>query len=100
MLTRDGLTGLYNHSAIEDELRSQLAIAGRNHRPLSLAMIDLDFFKRVNDTYGHSVGDQVLRSLSRILKLRLRRSDVVGRYGGEEFVIISLQLRHKPLTKY
>ena len=85
---RDGLTGLYNHTAIKEELTAEISIAGRNNSPLALAMIDLDNFKRVNDTYGHPVGDQVLRTLSLLLKQRLRRSDVIGRYGGEEFVVI------------
>ncbi|MDO8702139.1 MAG: diguanylate cyclase [Undibacterium sp.] len=88
LIMRDGLTGLYNHTAIKEELTAEISIAGRNNSPLALAMIDLDNFKRVNDTYGHPVGDQVLRTLSLLLKQRLRRSDVIGRYGGEEFVVI------------
>lgn len=88
LIMRDGLTGLYNHTAIKEELMAEIAIAGRNHTPLALAMLDLDNFKSVNDTYGHPVGDQVLRTLSRLLRQRLRRSDVVGRYGGEEFAVI------------
>lgn len=88
LIMRDGLTGLYNHTAIKEELTAEISIAGRGNSPLTLAMIDLDNFKMVNDTYGHPVGDQVLRSLSLLLKQRLRRSDVIGRYGGEEFVVI------------
>lgn len=88
LIMRDGLTGLYNHTAIKEELGAEISIAGRNNVPLALAMIDLDNFKHVNDTYGHPVGDQVLRTLSLLLRQRLRRSDVVGRYGGEEFVVI------------
>ncbi|MCU6432947.1 diguanylate cyclase [Undibacterium sp. Jales W-56] len=88
LIMRDGLTGLYNHTAIKEELAAEISIAGRNQTSLALAVLDLDFFKNVNDTYGHPVGDQVLRTLSRLLKQRLRRSDIVGRYGGEEFVII------------
>ncbi|MES2106534.1 MAG: diguanylate cyclase [Pseudomonadota bacterium] len=88
LIMRDGLTGLYNHTAIKEELAAEMSIAGRNSAPLALAMIDLDNFKNVNDTYGHPVGDQVLRTLSRLLRQRLRRSDIVGRYGGEEFVVI------------
>jgi diguanylate cyclase (GGDEF)-like protein len=88
LVTRDGLTGLFNHSAIKENLISTLAVAGRNTSTTSLAMIDLDNFKLVNDTYGHQVGDQVLKTLSHILKKRLRKSDVVGRYGGEEFIVI------------
>lgn len=88
LIMRDGLTGLYNHTAIKEELAAEMSIAGRNGSPLALAMIDLDSFKKVNDTYGHPVGDQVLRTLARLLRQRLRRSDIVGRYGGEEFVVI------------
>lgn len=88
LIMRDGLTGLYNHTAIKEELNAEISIAGRSNTPLALAMIDLDNFKYVNDTYGHPVGDQVLRTLSLLLRQRLRRSDVVGRYGGEEFVVI------------
>lgn len=88
LIMRDGLTGLYNHTAIKEELVAEISIAGRKHTDLALAMIDLDNFKNVNDTYGHPVGDQVLRTLSRLLRQRLRRSDVIGRYGGEEFVVI------------
>lgn len=88
LIMRDGLTGLYNHTAIKEALIAEIAIAGRNHTPLALAMLDLDNFKNVNDTYGHPVGDQVLRTLSRLLRQRLRQSDVVGRYGGEEFAVI------------
>jgi diguanylate cyclase (GGDEF)-like protein len=88
LIMRDSLTGLYNHSAIKEHLMRELARAQRARLPLSLALIDLDFFKRVNDTYGHMVGDQVLRALSRLLQQWMRRSDIVGRYGGEEFVVI------------
>ena len=88
LIMRDGLTGLYNHTAIKEELVAEMSIAGRKSTDLALAMIDLDNFKNVNDTYGHPVGDQVLRTLSRLLRQRLRRSDVIGRYGGEEFVVI------------
>ena len=88
LIMRDGLTALYNHTAIKEELIAEIAIAGRNNTPLALAMIDLDNFKHVNDTYGHPVGDQVLRTLALMLRQRLRGSDVVGRYGGEEFAVI------------
>jgi diguanylate cyclase (GGDEF)-like protein len=88
LIMRDGLTGLYNHSAIKEELGAEVLIAGRNKTDMAFAMIDLDDFKHVNDSYGHPVGDQVLRTLSRLLRQRLRRSDVIGRYGGEEFVVI------------
>ncbi|WP_151632611.1 GGDEF domain-containing response regulator [Noviherbaspirillum aerium] len=88
LIMRDSLTGLFNHSAVKEHLVRELATARRMQKPLSLAMLDIDRFKSVNDTYGHPVGDQVIRALSRLLQQRLRRSDIIGRYGGEEFVVI------------
>jgi diguanylate cyclase (GGDEF)-like protein len=82
----DGLTGLLNHTAVKAELDARLLSQPANGR-LSVAMIDIDHFKSVNDTYGHPVGDQVIRSLAWLLKGRLRTTDVIGRYGGEEFLI-------------
>lgn len=88
LVMRDGLTGLYNHTAIKEDLIAKMSSASRNVSRVSVAMLDLDNFKKVNDTYGHQIGDQVLRTLSHLLRQRLRKSDVVGRYGGEEFVVI------------
>jgi diguanylate cyclase (GGDEF)-like protein len=88
LIARDGLTGLYNHSAITEHLIREVARSQREGLPLSLVMLDIDFFKRVNDTYGHPVGDQVIRALARLLQHRLRHSDLIGRYGGEEFSVI------------
>jgi len=82
----DGLTGLLNHTAA----KSQLKVMVKNLTPsksLTVVMIDIDHFKAVNDTYGHPVGDQVIRGLAWLLKGRLRSSDMIGRYGGEEFLI-------------
>ncbi len=87
-MVRDSLTGLLNHTAIKDRLDGEVARTRRQKMPLSFAMIDIDHFKRVNDTYGHPVGDRVINSLSRLLKQRLRASDLVGRYGGEEFAVV------------
>ncbi|TVP54312.1 MAG: diguanylate cyclase [Halomonadaceae bacterium] len=88
LMVRDSLTGLYNHSHILHLLTTEISRARQTDHPLSFAMLDLDHFKTVNDTYGHAMGDRVLRSLSMFLKQRLRRSDHIGRYGGEEFVVI------------
>lgn len=87
-MVRDGLTGLLNHTAINDQLNLEVARGRRTNMPLTFAMIDIDHFKKVNDTYGHPVGDRVIQSLARLLKQRLREIDVVGRYGGEEFAVI------------
>ncbi|WP_136419148.1 diguanylate cyclase [Herbaspirillum sp. ST 5-3] len=88
LIMRDSLTGLLNHSALKEHLMREVARARRSGAPLTLAMLDLDHFKRVNDTYGHPVGDQVIRAVSRLLQQRLRRGDIIGRYGGEEFALI------------
>ena len=87
-MVRDSLTGLLNHTSIKDQLGREVARAHRLKTPLAFAMIDIDFFKKVNDSYGHSAGDRVIKSLSRLLKQRLRETDIVGRYGGEEFAVI------------
>ena len=82
----DGLTALLNHTAAKSQLK---IMAGKMtaQRALTVVMIDIDLFKSVNDTYGHPVGDQVIRGLAWLLKGRLRASDMIGRYGGEEFLI-------------
>lgn len=84
----DSLTGLLNHTAAKERLDSAVAMARAQGSPLCMAMIDIDHFKKVNDTYGHPAGDQVIRSLAWLLKLRLRKTDAVGRYGGEEFLVV------------
>jgi diguanylate cyclase (GGDEF)-like protein len=88
LMVRDGLTGLLNHTAIIEQLGREIVRSNRLKTPLSFAMVDVDFFKKVNDTYGHAAGDRVLKSLARLLKQRLRGTDIVGRYGGEEFAVI------------
>ena len=88
LMLRDSLTGLYNHTIIRERLGQEVARATRNNQPLALAMIDIDLFKKVNDTYGHATGDRVLKALAHLFTRRLRQSDVIGRYGGEEFVAI------------
>lgn len=84
----DDLTGLYNKKHFAGELHSQIDSAKRFGRPVSLLMLDLDHFKRINDTYSHDVGDQVLREFARRLKGAVRAYDVAARYGGEEFVVV------------
>jgi diguanylate cyclase (GGDEF)-like protein len=87
-LTHDGLTGLLNHSTMTERLKTEVGRAFRCGTPLAVAMVDLDHFKQVNDTYGHTAGDRVLKNLARLLQQRLRRTDHIGRYGGEEFMLI------------
>lgn len=87
-MIRDGLTGLLNHSATKEMLQTTIANAHRAASSFAVAFIDIDHFKMVNDTHGHPVGDTILRNLSHLLQQRLRKSDVIGRYGGEEFLII------------
>jgi diguanylate cyclase (GGDEF)-like protein len=84
----DPLTGLYNHRAFHEHLRRALASASRSHESVSVLMLDIDDFKRVNDVYGHGSGDEILRSLAETLKQAVRASDVVYRLGGEEFAIV------------
>jgi len=88
LMLKDSLTGLLNHTTLKGRLSEEVARAARQPAPLSFAMVDLDHFKDVNDTYGHAMGDRVILSLSSLLQRRLRRNDIVGRYGGEEFGII------------
>lgn len=92
LMKHDGLTGLYNHTTTSELLELEVERARRNKAQLAFAMIDLDNFKKVNDTYGHPTGDSVLKSMSRLLKKRLRKTDTIGRYGGEEFAIILLDV--------
>src|SRR5207237_10032160 len=83
----DPLTGLFNHRAFHERLRQALANASRSHDAVSLLMLDIDDFKRVNDVFGHGAGDEILRSLADALKSTVRASDVVCRPGGEEFAM-------------
>jgi diguanylate cyclase (GGDEF)-like protein len=85
---KDGLTGLYNQVYIKARLQEEVYRSERYKYPLSLIMIDLDDFKTLNDVYGHVVGDRILKSFSDLILDMIRSSDIPGRYGGEEFLII------------
>ncbi|PJZ89826.1 diguanylate cyclase DgcR [Leptospira levettii] len=85
---RDVLTGLYNRRYMEERIEQEFQRCKRHKHSLSLAMIDIDFFKKVNDTYGHETGDIVLKRIAFELKTSLRKSDIISRFGGEEFVIV------------
>lgn len=84
----DSLTGLFNQRHFRDALLQEMERTQRSHNPTSLMFIDLDFFKQVNDTHGHEVGNLALQHLANLLTNNLRRLDVAARYGGEEFVVI------------
>lgn len=86
--TLDALTGFYNRRQLEERIKQEVSSAKRQKRQLCAVMTDIDFFKRVNDTYGHAVGDLVLKTVSKVFKTQLREYDVAGRYGGEEFALL------------
>ena len=90
MIERDSLTGLYNHGSFKDRLNHELERCRRAGSGFSLVMIDIDCFKQINDNCGHPVGDRVIRALANLLTAGLRKIDIVGRYGGEEFGIMLL----------
>lgn len=84
----DRLTGLYNRLKLDELFASYLCIAKRHQTPFSIILLDIDKFKSVNDTYGHQVGDSLLQELAKLLKTNVRFEDAVGRWGGEEFLIL------------
>lgn len=91
LATTDGLTELYNHRYFQEQMLQNIETGKRYNRNFSLIMIDIDFFKKFNDTYGHQSGDAVLRQVAHLLKKNVRSSDIVCRYGGEEMAIILTQ---------
>jgi diguanylate cyclase (GGDEF)-like protein len=93
---RDGLTGVFNHAYALGELKSEISRAKRYNTSFSIILLDVDNFKQVNDSYGHLTGDYVLKGISRLISKNLRTIDIVGRYGGEEFIVI---LRETDLEK-
>jgi diguanylate cyclase (GGDEF)-like protein len=84
----DGLTGLLNHSHLKQQIEIEISRADREGWEVAYAMIDVDRFKSINDAFGHASGDRLLKSLARLLRQRLRRSDVLGRYGGDELAVL------------
>lgn len=91
----DPLTGLYNKTYINEQLRSLFSLSKRTNQPMAIIMIDIDHFKNVNDMYGHLCGDKVLKEISVLLKEKTREINVIGRYGGEEFIILGPISDHK-----
>lgn len=86
--THDGMTQLLNHMAFREQSALAVERAARSERPLSVLILDIDHFKAVNDTYGHAVGDEVIRSVAEVIRSQVRRVDIAARYGGEEFVVL------------
>ena len=86
--TLDALTGFYNRRQLEERIKQEVSNAKRQNAPLCGIMTDVDFFKSVNDTYGHAVGDLVLKTIAKVIRGQLREYDIAGRYGGEEFSIL------------
>ena len=95
MATTDGLTGLLNKRAMLEEGAKKVAAAARFGRDLSMLVVDIDFFKKVNDTHGHDVGDLVIKGLGEVLKRQKRATDLVARFGGEEFIVLCEQTDEK-----
>lgn len=96
---QDALTGALNRRGLDDRLPRELARAQRRQTPLSLVMIDLDDFKRINDTHGHPVGDEVLVHLVDTVQRTLRPTDMIGRFGGEEFLLVLPDTPLQPATQ-
>jgi len=89
LASHDPLTGIQNRLALEHALQREIDLARRQHAPLSMLVVDADHFKRFNDEYGHAFGDDVLRALANTMSATVRRSDLLFRYGGEEFVVLA-----------
>lgn len=88
LIRQDSMTGVLNHIALKLQLEIEISRHQRSQTAMSMVMLDLDKFKQVNDSYGHPMGDRVIKSLAQLLRKRLRKTDIIGRYGGEEFAIV------------
>ena len=98
--TYDGMTKLYNRQKIEDILKIEIDRSRRYGIEMSVLMLDIDDFKKINDTYGHPSGDTVLREISRLIKKSIRKTDYTGRWGGEEFIVIAPHTDLKGATMF
>jgi diguanylate cyclase (GGDEF)-like protein len=98
--TRDEKTGLYNNKFLTNVFGMEIEKAKRGQQKLSLLILDIDFFKKVNDKYGHVKGDEILAKLAKLLQKQSRRSDIVARFGGEEFVILLPQTNITKAKKF
>ncbi len=99
LATTDGLTELHNHRYFQERMVDSIALSDRYNKSFSLIMIDIDFFKKFNDTYGHQAGDAVLKNVAATLKKSVRNTDIVCRYGGEEMTIILRDISHEDALK-
>ena len=97
---KDPLTGLYNRRYLEEYLNNFLKEVKRGKRTFILALIDIDYFKKINDIYGHNIGDKLLQWFSNLLKNNLRDVDIIGRYGGDEFVVLFLDMTNEEIEKF
>lgn len=88
LVNKDGLTEVYNHRYFHDKLKEKVALSKKYNKPISMIFVDIDYFKHYNDLNGHQMGDEVLRTIGKILRDNLRENDIAARYGGEEFGII------------
>lgn len=88
LATHDGLTGVYNRRRFDEKISEYVLLSRRSGRPFALLLIDADHFKRINDTYGHAIGDEVLQQLAQLIQSSVRTTDFVARYGGEEFAVL------------
>lgn len=95
LVLQDSLTGLYNRRFFNRALESELVRNNREFHPLALAILDIDHFKIINDSYGHDAGDEVLKALAKIMQKNIRKSDFLMRIGGEEFAVIMPNVRYK-----
>jgi diguanylate cyclase (GGDEF)-like protein len=98
LTTIDGLTQVFNRRYFEDTIDREISRCRRYHRMLSLVMVDIDHFKKINDTWGHIAGDAVLKDVARVIGSKIRREDVLARYGGEEFGLVLPEVDHKGAT--
>jgi diguanylate cyclase (GGDEF)-like protein len=99
MAITDGLTGLFNHRNFQEKLAAEFRRLERFSAPLSLLLIDIDFFKKINDSYGHPAGDEVLRGVARVIRETVRSVDIPARYGGEEFAALLPGTNHEGALK-
>ncbi|MDR3256179.1 MAG: sensor domain-containing diguanylate cyclase [Endomicrobium sp.] len=95
----DGLTGLFTHNYFKERLKGEISRSNSNKLSLSLGLLDIDFFKDINDKYGHQAGDSILHQISLLLRARLRETDFIARYGGEEFAFIMLNTNSREAAK-